>query len=298
MAKPPTLNWSSDATFTSGPESGQTTKLAPSAGYIAQGWVAGNEAPARYMNWALNRLSAWSIYLDNLPNETDFTNANFTWGGDHIFNGDVDFNDPVEFTDAVNFVVAPTFPAGFSAAGFVATPGDIGLGGPSNEVLYTDALGVSTARPRQVMINLADGVLSSNTGGAVHAAYIANSGYWTWPSTSGMIAFPIHVPRGAVLGNIRIGVSNQSGGTANVSVNYLAKAVNKTTPSSSTVLTATTPASQNISAGADHIFTLPTTVPLAIDNSIQEWFVTVTGQVDCRLHWIEVNYLDPGPRNG
>lgn len=76
MSKPATLPvWATD---------GGTT-LEPSAGEKAAGWGASDKPPARWMNWWQNNVYAWAQYLNGLPTDNDFRNANFTWGGSHIF---------------------------------------------------------------------------------------------------------------------------------------------------------------------------------------------------------------------
>ena len=86
MSKPATLaTWATDTNIASGTESGTPTKVAPSAGYIAQGLVPGLPFVGPYANWLLNNLCAWAAYLNGLPTDNDFRNANFTWGGSHSF---------------------------------------------------------------------------------------------------------------------------------------------------------------------------------------------------------------------
>ena len=87
MAKPSggVVSWASDANFTSGPETGNPTKVNPSAGAKAQGQVPGQPYRGQRMNWLFNLLGLWTGYLNNLPNETDFTGQPFAWGGQHTF---------------------------------------------------------------------------------------------------------------------------------------------------------------------------------------------------------------------
>lgn len=57
------ISWASDANYASGSQVGQTTRLAPSAGYKAQGFIPRRSLPARYLNWVLGTVSDWVDYL-------------------------------------------------------------------------------------------------------------------------------------------------------------------------------------------------------------------------------------------
>ncbi len=305
MTKPAApVEWATDATQTSGPESGQPPRAAPSAGYMEQGWIAGDEAPARYMNHVLGVLGDWSAYLDNLPNETDFTDENFTWGGAHTHDGnftvltgnDIQLDGDVYINGALSVTAIEVDLSGLYVGN------NIGVNG---EVVYSDGVGTSTSRPRTVMIPLACGQLSANITGVVTATLVVTSApsYWYWPATSGQITFPLSLlglPRGSELTSIRVGVSNQSGGSASMSCVVMGKAANKTTPSASTAAGVMSGGgSVSIPTLGDHVFTLlPLFTPLTIDNSIADYSLSIDGQVGCRVHWVEVNYNDFGPRNG
>ncbi len=297
MSKPTeTLEWATDATQTSGPESGQPPRAEPADGYMHQGWIAGLEAPARYMNHALGLLGDWSAYLDNLPHEEDFLGEDFEWTGEHTFNEPTTFEGLATFNDGVYI------PSGITTNGLLTTNG-IGLGGITDEVSYADGAGVATPRARLTMLPLPAGVESGNAGGVVSACLASSSSasYWTWPSTSGQVTFPLSVlmlPRGAGLLSVRVGVSNQSGGTASMTVSWFGKLPNKTTPSLSTA-SGLDGETKSLAASEDYVFLLTVTPgAFTVDNSTNEFYLVVSGQVDCRIHWIEVGYTDPGPRNG
>jgi hypothetical protein len=85
--KPATLpTWATDANFSSGPKTGQPTKVAPSGGALAQGDVPGQPYRGERHNWLWNLLCSWIFYLSDLPNQTQFLNAPFTWTAQHLFN--------------------------------------------------------------------------------------------------------------------------------------------------------------------------------------------------------------------
>lgn len=289
MSKPSqTVEWAFDATVATGPEAGQPTFLEPSSGFKGQGWVAEEESPARYMNWALRRLGEWSAYLDNLPAEEDFVDEDFVWGGDHTFEQSVTVAD-LTITGSLS---VPAFEVELSA---LYVGNHIGLNG---EIVYSDGVGSVDPRPRQFMLPLASGVCSGNIGGTAHAVLAALGSYWLWPSTSGELCFPFQVPRGSGLVSVRVGMSNQSGGTVSVSAVVLGRLANKTTPSATVPAGISTGgAATNILTLAEHIFVLDCSAVTSVDNSTADYLLAITGQVGARVHWIEVNYLDYGPRN-
>lgn len=87
MAKPSTpFSWATDPTFTSGPKTGSTSKLAPSAAQRGQGDIPGQSYIAEWHNYALNEIGKWTEYLNGLHDETAFTAADFVWLGNHTFN--------------------------------------------------------------------------------------------------------------------------------------------------------------------------------------------------------------------
>lgn len=78
--------FASDATFSSGPESGSNTKVDPGASYMQQGLVPGLKFVGPYLNFLLNRLCAWIVlYVKDLHNQVEFLNKAYTWTGTHTF---------------------------------------------------------------------------------------------------------------------------------------------------------------------------------------------------------------------
>lgn len=307
MAKPAApLSWSTDTNFSAGPETGTPTKEDP-AGVASQGWTAGRAAPAKWMNWVLNRLGAWTSYLDDLHNDADFLGQQYVWTNYHQFDTGPTFNGgqfigPTVFTVGADVVFESTNfqvdAVNVLFAGLRST-NTIALANISNEILYTDGAGVSSPRARTELVNLASGQISGNPTGIVASVLVSLSApsYWTWPTTSGQVTFPLKFPRGAGISSIRVGASNQSGGSATVTCTLMGKGANKVTPSA-TSAAALDVDSLSLASSADHIFTLIPSVPVTVDNSVAEYFLIIDGQVDCRIHWIEINYTDPGPRNG
>lgn len=91
MAKPSSpyaaanIAWATDTNFSSGDESGLTTKAEPAAGVKAQGHVPGLSFCSAHQNWFNYGTAQWIAYLNNLPAETAFTGQSFAWGSDHTW---------------------------------------------------------------------------------------------------------------------------------------------------------------------------------------------------------------------
>jgi hypothetical protein len=86
VSKPAQLPvWATDATFTSGPASGDAVRVEPSAGYKHQGWVPDQNPLAEYLNWKDYTTYLWCQYLNGLPTDPDFVGEDFTWSGVHEF---------------------------------------------------------------------------------------------------------------------------------------------------------------------------------------------------------------------
>lgn len=103
MAKPTNLAvWGGDTNFSSGPESGSPVKVEPSAGAKAQGWVPGQPFRGPRLNWWQNTVASWIAYLDNLPAESAFLGAAYTWTAAHVFSGGSDHPSTTRLTGASN----------------------------------------------------------------------------------------------------------------------------------------------------------------------------------------------------
>jgi hypothetical protein len=297
LAKPAApLSWSTDTNFSAGPETGTPTKEDP-AGVASQGWVAGRAAPAKWMNWILNLVGSWTGYLDNLHNESDFLGQQYVWTNYHQWDNPVTFVGTAEFQDSTVFSGAVTFDVGFDAAGFIANPGDIGLGAATNEVVYTDAVGLLTPRARTVLVNMANGTCD-NALGTPTAVFAASLLGWEFLTAAGKVNFPIEVPRGSALQTCRVGVYNPTGGTLDFSANVFGLVPNKTTPGSPGGASIDSTGTLSVATTASAVYTLDLSAVTAVDNSIASYYLEVSGQLGGKIMWVEVTYLDPGPRNG
>ena len=149
MAKPlSTTTFSTDTNFSSGTETGTPTKVDPGAGYRAQGFVPGNRFIGPYLNYVLNLLCQWIVYLDGITSDAQFLGSTFNWTGPHTFIRST-AGDALQAT-------GNTSGAGLNGTGGTsAGPGVRGIGGGLNGT----------------------GVIGSSTGGGSgHGAYGVSSG--------------------------------------------------------------------------------------------------------------------------
>lgn len=61
----------------------------PGASKRHAGFLVDEAIPAHWLNWLFHNESDWIDYLDDLPNDTDFTDEDFAWGGTHSHTGAV-----------------------------------------------------------------------------------------------------------------------------------------------------------------------------------------------------------------
>jgi hypothetical protein len=265
MAKPSAVpTWATDTNLASGPQSGQTTKLEPSAGIKAQGAVPGFSAPGRWRNWLDNMFCQWCAYLNNLENETAFLTANFTWSGVHLF------------TSSAGTLIAKILLAGS------------GLG----EIFYTDNAGVAAPRARKMLLPLVtDGFWFRN---------VTVTNGWTGTDLANQpLRLAIVLPRGCVITKVEAcALKGGAGGTGwKLDVYKFARAVN--VPSVATQLGSTATSGTSATTSTQDSGTLAETV----DNDANAYEAIVTSSSTAassqdRLNWVLVYFNDPGPRNG
>ncbi len=289
MAKPASVpSWATDANFSSGPESGSPTKVEPSSGAKAQGQVPGQPYRGPRMNWLFNLLCQWATYLNNLPTDNDFRNANFTWGGDHVFTNQVDAPGGVTSggtIDAVNLVGVDVY----SATGGEFTYGN---GSPS-------------PRARSVSLSLpASRVLASYPGDVEVASFLEIGGggpaYLNIPANAAAV-FAVTLPRDAVLTSWRAGIRNATGVTVNLSGGLMQAVADKVTPTAGFKVSCSTTGVggvTSLASGAEGFMLHNALGTVTIDNSAGDYYLYITGDQSIDIFWVEVNYDDPGPRNG
>jgi hypothetical protein len=236
----------------------------PGATRKATGFVTGKKAPAKWFNWLHNRAAQWFLYLDALHNEPEFLNKKYSWTGDHGFARSV---------GAFNNVVF----------------------GPNSEPLYGDAAGVPGPRLRTVMLEPCglNGWDPRAMQGAGAASQDPSRNSIGW----GKIGLP--VPYGGGLVRVRVGYERKAAGDdANLWVRKAMPA--KTVPFGEYVslelfeLSTTCTGQQIVDLGpiTDTLDTSVAVYSLEIGPSANR-----TQPLPDVVHWIEMQYLDPGPRN-
>ncbi len=258
MAKPTTIiTWATDSGATSDP--GPTRR--------ASGFIAGKKLPAKWLNWLLNQNAAWLTYLRDLHAEPEYLNKLYKWTGQHSFTN--------------------------GAGTFVA--GNLLLGG---EVQYVLGDGSTlTSKERRVLVPLSSGTPCGL--GASSARFVA-PGYWYWPDSSGQLAFPLRFAENCLPQSVRLGATFHGSGTGAVSALVYHKDIylKHADPDSITATAISTGGEPyTMAPGTSHMFTLDVSSASYVYNEFHEFYLVIDGQVDCRIHWVDVRYFDFGPRN-
>jgi len=81
--------WATDATYSSGPESGEDTKIEPSAGFQAEGFKPATYPRPEHFNWYMNLVYLWAQYLND-----------GAFSGNHSFANDVAITGALTLTGA------------------------------------------------------------------------------------------------------------------------------------------------------------------------------------------------------
>lgn len=290
MAKPSSITtWATDAGATADP--GATRK--------ATGFLAGKKLPARWLNWILNQNGAWFTYLRDLHIEPEFLNKNYSWTGAHGFSN-----------GTVGFFQSPV------------------IGGTSNDFLYGSALGVVEKRQRETVLPLS--AFWSETGNAL----VGTGEWWVRSNTPATVigaggsapsfaatwgTYASHrrliteftLPDGAVMNGFRIGIQTAATG-GSIRVEYgrvlrgpgFAVAANQASEAYSN-WGVTLPVADNI---LDHTLSAleqqdyctadnargPMTLRIFIDSGNP---VNGSGGFSLFVNWVQIRWLDPGPRN-
>lgn len=179
--------------------------------------------------------------------------------------------------------------------GFTMTQG-LGLAGPTNEALYTDEAGLPVPRRRTVMIDPAaiqGAAWQPRVQGTAGATGTNLSGGW------GKLLLPI--PSGGQLKRVRIGYEHKvAGDSADIYIRRTTYA--KTTPFTQypAFKLIDKPTSGTI---GQEVWDSDEITDPALDASTTSYTLEISASDDTTqplpdiVHWIELQYLDPGPRN-
>lgn len=96
-AKPSDLPvWSTDLVYSSGPETGEDTKIEPSTDFQEEGWKPGSFPRPEYFNWYMNLAYLWCQYLSDGDLEGPINVAGLMTVDDLNVTADVDIAGDVE----------------------------------------------------------------------------------------------------------------------------------------------------------------------------------------------------------
>jgi len=278
MAKPSTVaTWATDTNIVTGTEAGTPTKVEPSAGYKAQGLVPGDTFVGPYVNWLWNNLSSWAAYLNNLHGETEFLNKAYTWTAAHVFNAGLTTTTAAATTVNATNVNATNFQA--QGAG---------------EYTYQ-----SRTTTKLVPIS-ADETLGVN---AWH--WSPDGQYWFCNDGSEALSFKIPLPHGATLLEVRLGVIQGSVSSAGQEMVGRARHIryNKAVAIGGSSSGQTVLDTRTLGSVGTGFRILNNTVSWTVDSATDYIVVRVLSCDTCNasdvdeLHWCEVTFTDPGPRN-
>lgn len=266
MAKPVTLpTWATDANLSSGTESGSSTKLEPSAGVKAQGFVPGAAAPARHYNWLLNLIYEWVAYLNGLATDAQFLGTVWSWTNRHIWSGS--FGPGLRDSD-------------------------------SCEVVYCGAAGAASTRTRVVrVLPIAARVDTNGWADTTLAAGEPQRLGFPIDSTTRVAFFDLsaYVPSGGTVTGLRALVT-QGDATGTMTLGHTAVTVNFSSPAQSRSNT-----TLDSAAGGGIQILDSGVISLAIDKASNTQRAAYVANADnggiSDLHCLEITFTDPGPRN-
>lgn len=260
MAKPTSIpTWATDPGATADPGATRT----------ATGFITGKKAPAKWFNWLFNRTGAWFSYLDNLHNEPEFLNKNYSWTGVQKL-----------------------------AMGYIANHW-----GVSGEVLYANpTTGAVELRERTVKVPLSCFVPSWDVSNnrSSWRFYLTDDGvqtYWDMVSSDKALVGIMPLPHQSVVASVRCGVHAAGiigvGGTLEMTVGLASDMEGFADHESSMIWG--TPVTVTAYTGVMTAYP-PSHEIDGARHSLAVRFVAPDGG-QCRVYWGKTVFADPGPRN-
>ena len=269
MAAKPTLSnaeWATDATFSSGPDAGQATKVSAGAGVKAQGWRP-NDAlgfVGAWFNYWMHQIYSWMAYLS----DGDLT-------GNHSITGEL------------------TMPAGSIdvQTGYVQAE-EFRIDHASQEFIYL------APRTRSLWIPASEFV--PGTGASVAAG---NTIQFSAASAICVASLQKYLPSGGVVLDLLCRVNQNAG--SSVAMSYaLTRTTIDASPAFSDTPTNESTNSLLTSVSGDQLL-VPTApfVSAGVDKTADIWTLTITasdvasGGDPEQFYGARIQFTDPGPRN-
>jgi hypothetical protein len=220
----------------------------------------------------MNLVGRWIQFLANLDTETEFLNKAYAWSGAHTFNGLV-------------YATIRFFSVG--------------------EYGYCTAGGVSTTKTRTVLVPLLNQRALTDDG-AHWTGHLG--GYLGCFTALDVIQIPINpttVPSGCTLTRVRACVKQAATASIDMKMLVYKSAADTSGPGGTSTLTQL--GSEDSAADSGFDILSSGSFSEAIDRSANTYFVEIwasdaVGPDDAfhpdEIHWVELQFSDPGPRNG
>lgn len=194
------FSWAPDANYPSGPDAGTPTKVAPSSGEIASGFVRGTAAVAQHINWILgSQVQDWLTYLAGLSTDAEFLGVIDTHIAGHpwtfsqamhltnslLIDGLLTINNNLQLNGSL-FAVGATLSGSLSVAANIGATGNIatnGTLGTSNGNITAGGAGVLRQGIKTVTVQLPATGWSNLLNGGASAPYLPQS--WVGAGTNG-----------------------------------------------------------------------------------------------------------------
>lgn len=317
MATKPSVvpTWATDTNFTNGPAAviGTPTKVAPSAGVRAEGWIPNTAPGAQHENYEKNLIGQWLDYLDDgqLTGPHQVTSNSV---------GNVALYVIQQQTDQVAFrgemPAGATVAAGHFDGGLEVIPGAVasprGLlqraQAPialrdTEEYRYCDSAGALTTKTRQIMIPLSSAKVSGS-GWVLSAPGGAPGHAWSvlLPVTADKLLWEPRLPQGVTVTEVKIGVKQETDNGTDMTMQVFSLSYDKTdggTALESTVASLGSDTWTAAGATADDILSVSLSHSVTATNGLLiELRASAgggAGGIDW-CYWVEITYSDPGPR--
>lgn len=157
----PLPTWASDANYPAGAAgwNATATKVQPTAGQIAEGWEPSQRPPAQYVNWLLNLICQWILYLVGYNTATKTLVISgctmLPFGAGTV---SYTYNDGVSnVTDVLDVVAGLSLPLGATITAVRARVKDNAAGPTTLELFMTDADGAGGVTPTATAVSAGDG---------------------------------------------------------------------------------------------------------------------------------------------
>ncbi len=224
MAKPlNNFEFATNTNYSTGPDVGTPTKVAPSAGEIDSGFVRGTAAVAQHVNWLFGEVQEWLEYLAGLATDTEFLEdlEDRDWhfkgeivvdGGADIalgvsVGGDLEVGDTFFVSGDTTLTGAVTLSSSLTVTGTTLMNGDLTLGAGDNITMASRTVSCNVPLNFSPCMSSSLDAQSWLGAGGVYGFHVFGDTATSLPSVC-----EFTVPVGASLINVLVGYSAFSAG--------------------------------------------------------------------------------------